>query len=191
MFLRLLSLKFRAMCTSWLGSMTGLCGVLRSGVEGVFARACPLVLPMRSSPLSWICGSDQSICDAPPFTPCPSTGIVRDKGEAAEDPSLLRPSGCPSLVGTSKFRELRFALASSWCPTGPFRGPLPKLESSRNPPDRRTRCLRRAKSSSCTESAARRPPLVRDCPPSTPSIAPGSCLATKLLRWELPCPLCP
>jgi hypothetical protein len=104
------------------------------------------------------CGSVKSIWDAPVIGLRPSLWTSCDKGELLGDSRIFGARSCrPSLSCVASCRDLRLPFGSpacvSWWPCR-CRGPLGKLESSKKPPDRRTRCFRRAKSSSCIESLA-------------------------------------
>jgi hypothetical protein len=97
----------------------------------------------------------------------------------------LVPGIVSVVLEASLCRALCFPLPSSACRC---RGLLAKLESSRKPPDRRTCCLRVAKSCSSTASRANGLSAPCDCEP----LAPWRALLgpeVKLCRCELPSPL--
>jgi hypothetical protein len=104
-----------------------------------------------------------------------------------EDSCICWARSCrPSLAFVAPWRDLRLPSRSSWWPCR-CRGPLGKFESSKKPPDSRTRCFRRAKSFSCIESLAS---VLPDSRLLAPFVAPVVGLDSWLRRGEeLPSPL--
>ena len=152
----------------------------RSWAVGCISYALLLVLPTRMRSSCRSCESAKSMRDAAPEAELgPSLCISRDRGK------LPASFSCDPW-----YRELRLPPLSSprasWLPCR-CRGPLEKFESRRNPPDLRTRCFRRAKSSSCTESLASKVP---DAELPAPLVAPVPGRESWLRRGEeLPSPL--
>lgn len=145
MLRRRLSLRFRAMCTSWLGSTVG------RGGGGVLGMLLPCPAGWASSMLVLILGTRSRLlsCAGAASWVC---------GELSGEVLLLlhRPD-CSSSAAARLCRALVLPFASGvcgWRALCRVRGPLGKLESSKKPPpDLPVRCRRWAKSCSSMASA--------------------------------------